>query len=197
MEDDDGVKPIVMGIHMKVLNAILKKVKKNEKICMSSKNGSELTLSITDNESSHMTSYNIKLMDLESETLNIPDLENDFVCQLSPGMLKTWNSLIVDITKSEVDFTPMDNDVLVLKSNGDCQTVVRQEKIKFDVFKNPKRFTLNQQSIKLICSMSVFDSEIAMSYKSNMPIQFSTNLEGVQLECFFAPALSDDDMDED
>ena len=199
LKDEQGdPQPIVMGINMKILNSILKKVKKDEKICMSSKSGSELTLSITDNDSTHLTSYTIKLMDLDSEELQIPDIEDHFCCRLTPSILKTWNNLILDITKSDVDFKPMksENDILTLCSTGECQTVTRQEKLTFDIFENPQPFTLNQRSVSLVCSMAVFNSEVVMAYQSNMPIGFSMNLEGVQIECFFAPAISDV-MDED
>lgn len=200
-KDDEGTpQPILMGIHMKVLIPILKKVKKDEKICMSSKDGTELTLSVTDNESSHLTSYTIKLMDLDSQELQIPDIEDHFCCRLTPSILKTWNSLILDITKSEVDFKPVrgENDILTLKSTGESQTVTRQEKVTFDIYENPQPFTLNQRSVGLICSMSMFNSEVTMSYQSNMPIGFSMNLEGVQIECFFAPAIGDiEEMDQD
>mgnify|MGYP001476309928 CR=1 FL=1 len=200
-KDEQGEpQPIVMGIHMKVLNSILKKVKKDEKICMASKDGSQLTLSITDNDSTHLTSYAIKLMDLDSEELQIPKIEDNFRCSLTPSMLKTWNSLILDITKSDIDFKPnkSDNDILTLTSTGECQTVTRQEKVNFDVYDKPLPFTLNQRSVSLVCSMAVFNTEVVMGYQSNMPIGFSMNLEGVQIECFFAPAISDDEeMDQD
>lgn len=179
-----------IGINVKLLNNILKKTSKEDTLCLTTKQD-VLTMSIKND--SNLTTYDVKLIDLEQDWLDIPELNYNFSCTISQVVLKTWKN-IIDLAGDSMEFEPQENDILKLTADNDGHKMQRLEKLSFNIFASPKPFRLSTKCIQLVCSMIQFNHDICMCYENETPIQFLLNMENLKIESYFAPMM---DMEED
>lgn len=188
-----------IGMNMSTLNSILKKAKKGEQVSFSS-----------DGEKIHFQfafglSFDMKLIDLDQEELDIPELEYNFSSMLNPQILKDWSSQIVDMTKGSVTFSfqyggsnandmEVEEDTMTLVSEGESFTVKKDENLSFNIKSDPASMSLGYKSMKIITSLASFNKDICMCFQNNMPIEFSFDLNNhASIECYFAPQMSEEE----
>lgn len=192
-EDYVCEKPLLLGLNVKVLGTILKKAKKEDSLSLK---GTEEILTLSLMDGSNMTSYDLKLIDIEIDALEIPEVDYNFSCMLTPSVLKIWQTMVLDITKGDFAFQAVqdENDTLIIESEGDMQKVKRLEKLNFNICKEPMKFSLAQKSMVIITGLHQFNKELCMCFQNNMPIEVSFDLnDECSIECWFAPQISDDD----
>ena len=187
-----------LSMSMGLVNSILKKAKRGEQVTISS-DGERMQFVIESG-----LSFDIKLIDLDVEDMDIPELEYDFSTMLNPHVLKDWNSQIVDMTKSSIIFSfqfsspedmDTDEDIMRLSSEGDLVTVKKDEKLTFNIKTNPEKVSLGHKSMKIVTSLSSFNKDICMCFQNNMPVEFSFDLnDHGTVECYFAPCVIEEDL---
>ena len=182
----------MIGINVKLLNSILKKTSKHDKLALKTKED-VLSLSISNDFDSNLTTYDVKLVEFEQDLLDIPDLDYHFSCVISSAKLKSWKNLF-DITGDNIEFAPQEENVLRITADTGGHTMQRLEKLNFNIFENPKPFRLSGQSMLIVCSMTQFDQDICMCYQNDTPIEFSIEMDNLKIESWFAPMM---EMDED
>lgn len=185
----------VIGVNIKLLHTILKKCTKEDSLCLKTK---ENVLLMTISNDSNVTTYEIKLIDLEQDLLEIPQLEYNFSCLITPAVLKTWKDMM-EITGESIGFKPKnpvvgESNVLEITSHNENHSMKRLEKMNFNIFQEPTSFKLSNKSMSMICSMLMFKTDLYMSYQNNTPIEFSFELKHIKIESWFAPMM---DMEED
>jgi len=183
----------VIGINIKLLHTILKKCSKEDSLSLQTKDN---ILVMTISNESNMTTYEIKMIDLEQDLLDIPELDYNFSAIVNPTVLKTWKDM-VDITGESIGFEPKiveEQSIMEITSENDTNNMKRLEKMTFNIFEEPQAFKLSHKSMTMICSMMIFKKELSMSYQNNTPIEFSFDLDNVKIESWFAPMM---DLEED
>lgn len=190
--------PMAIGIRINVLNSILKKMKNDEVVEF--KSNGEVIIFYFGNS----MSTTLKLLDMEEEDMQPPEVQYNFSATLNPFVIKQWQSTILDITKSDVQFVfqgssdgDMDTDEqdkMTMKSEGDV-TVEKIETMKFNICNSPEPIKLSNKSMTIISSLSQFNRDILMCFQNACPIEFNFNLnEHAIIKCWFAPMMTDDEM---
>lgn len=197
----DGKMDISMT--MAVLNSILKKAKKGEQITISysseNSNGEIINFKF-----GLGLSFDMKLVDLDKEDLDIPDLEYNFSTMLNPHVLKDWNTNIVDMTKGSVLFSfkcdnpdgmDIEEDIMTLKSDGESFSVTKDENLIFNIKSTPGKVSLGYKSMKIVTSLANFNKDVCMCFQNKMPVEFSFEISDyASIECWFAPMMDDEDL---
>ena len=179
----------VICLNIKILHTILKKCSKEDSLSLKTKDN---ILVMTIFNDSNVTTYEIKMIDLDQDLLEIPELEYNLSCMIHATVLKTWKDMI-EITGESINFQPKEN-VLEITSQSDNHTMKRLEKMEFITYNEPGSFKLSHKSMSMICSMLMFKKDICLSYQNNTPIQLSFDLDNIKIESWFAPMV---DMEED
>ena len=178
-----------IGVNVKLIHSILKKSTKEDILTLKS---TDTVLSIGLENDINKTTYELKLMDFEQDMMDIPSLEYNLSCHITPMVLKTWKNMC-ELTGESISFVPKEN-LVEMTSESSNHKMKRIESMSFDVFEQPKPFRLSNKAMIMVCSMNQFQKDLIMSYQNDTPIEFSFDMENIKIETWFAPMM---DMDED
>ena len=110
-----------LGIHIEIILKTLKGAKKDDILTLSTKEGSD-TISLTLTGGERQIQYDIKLMNIEEDVLNIPPVEYNLLIELASRHIKSWKTDITDLTGEQIDFKPTPDNIQ-LSSESDGTTI--------------------------------------------------------------------------
>lgn len=191
-----------IGLNLTVIIAALKNGGiKDELILQTKKDTIEMDI-ISEDE---VTNYIIKQMNIESEIMEIPQIEENVCINVVPMFFKKWKSKVIDFTKSEVTFTPKKNH-LEIKSvdsifNGTVKVtqVVPSVGINYDKFNGALPVTIGNKILSKAFNIGDVTNEVQIGWKNDMPLRFGAKLTNYSsMNVYIAPKLEmDEGMDED
>jgi proliferating cell nuclear antigen PCNA len=190
-------KDYVFGIHVKVFCQILKTASATDCVTLSS-HGSCDSLLVTIDRLNQETEYVMKLIDIQSDPLEIPVNELHFDMELPSKMLKKWKSSVFDFTQNNVNFKP-NKDVLVIESECDAGSVKIDEQLNQDdvvvrSFDAPINIQLSHKSVNTATTICDLSPVVYFRWTNQMPINFYTEIgKGGKVWMWFAPLIDDDE----
>lgn len=192
--------PIQLGINVTVLLSTLKAGGKNDVLHILAEADSDKMRLQMDGEDNQML-YEIKLMNIEEETMEIPDLEYNIKMNLKTKKIKDWKTYICDYTGSHIDFS-IEDEKMILKSSSSSgsvtSTLCHGDTMSVFLADSPKGTGLGMKSIALASKMADVVDECQMGWTNDAPISFIGKIgtDGV-VKMWFAPVMNDEDEDED
>ena len=190
---------IVLGISCNILFKILNAREKNQKIQMVYESNDILQIHFTsDDKTVFDKHFHCPLLDLESETMNIPDIEYAAEFTLSSSVFSTLinqlknfgDSLDIHCSESRIELTAtsietgtMSVEVPIDDLNSFAINEGEELKMSFSLM-----------SLQHICSFNKVTKEIMIRLCDNYPISivFPITEEGTYLRVYLAPKISDD-----
>lgn len=187
-----------LGINVPVFMDTLKGIKKTDTLRLKSDEGKDLIHVQVDGEESQMV-YDLKLMTIHEEALDIPEMEYNLKMRLNSAMLKTWKTNICDHTGESLAFH-VEKDKLMLSSAGTnvCvkSTVCQGESMSIRRFDKPCDLSLSKRSITTASRICDIASTIEYGWTNNAPANFSCTVgNDGKVSMWFAPEMVDPDED--
>lgn len=188
-----------LGIHVDLILKALKSAQKNDILTISKKDGDKLNIILSGAD--RQLQFEVKLINIEDEVLEIPDVEYNFQINLSSKYIKNWKKDIVDNTGNHIDFTPM-KDKLQLKSQSSdttiTSTVLPNEKLTYTVFNEPLSMGLGPGPLNIASKIGDLSDTCDFGWMNGAPINVKAQLnEGSTVSMWFAPVLGDEDEEMD
>tara|TARA_B100000674_G_C37971206_1_gene977067 strand:+ start:99 stop:926 length:828 start_codon:yes stop_codon:yes gene_type:complete len=191
---------IDLGINVPVFMDTLKGMKKTDTLHLISEEGKDLLKVQADGEESQMV-YDIKLMTIEENAMEIPDMAYNIRMTLKASVLKMWKSQICDHTGESLQFN-VEKDKLLLTSAGTNvsvkSTLCHGESMCITNYDDPSELTLSQRSITTAARICDIASEMQYGWTNAAPANFTCVLgNGGRVSMWFAPTMADDEEDAD
>lgn len=188
-----------IGLNLKVLLPALSGSKPKDSLMMKCANGDHVTFTKISGDKE--MEYVLRQMDIEEESVRVPDLTENVTVKVHTSYLKEWTKNIVDFTKSTLVIEPA-SDMLKLSSVGDWGTVnVKQPMpsigIEYTTYNEPHSVTLGNKIVTKVFSIGDVSSDVEMGYQNKMPFRMSANLadSGI-IRVFMAPCVGENMDDE-
>jgi len=188
-----------LGINVPVFIDTIKGIKKTDTFhLIAQENGRHVKVQV-DGEESQMV-YDVVLMSIEEQAMEIPPMEYNIRMTLKSSMLKNWKSQICDHTGESLVFN-VEKEKLQLTSNGTNvsvkSTLCHGDSMCVTIYNDPSQLTLSQKSITMASKICDVASEIEYGWTNGAPANFSCVIgDGGKVVMWFAPQMVDDE-DED
>lgn len=145
---------MTLGLYSEVLLNIVQKAKKNT-LVWAAQNDTELTISFIDNE--QKTQFKIRAIDIETDELAIPELQDDVALHVPKEVVQDWFDKMM-MSKNDVQFQVNNTQFRCESESVDFGTIEYSEPVGSDrvlckAFRNAVDMRLSFYAIK---SMSIF-----------------------------------------
>lgn len=190
-----------LGINVEVLIKTLKGAKKNDILTLNHKEGSDwISVAFTGTE--REIKYEIKLINIDEEVLNVPQVKYNLLIELSSKHIKSWKSDITDLTGEHIDFKPTPDNIQ-LTSQGDGTTItaslVQSDSLVYQVFDKPCQMGLKPKPLSVAGKIADICETVQFGWMNGAPINVKADIDDAcTISMWFAPTMnSDDEMETD
>ena len=183
-----------LGIHASVFLDIIKGIHKTDIFHLIAKNENKMQVQV-DGEELQMA-YDITLMSIIDETMDIPEIDTNIKMTITDDILKGWKTQICDRTGESLLFH-VQKDMLQLTSNGTylnvTSTLCHGQKMTILNCNEPKDIILSQRSIATAYRLCDISSKIQYQWTNDAPACFSCVIgRSGTIKMWFAPEMMDD-----
>lgn len=202
MEDEEEM--IVLGMNMKVFSAILKCTNSSDELEIESSSDSG-KVSITLKNDSKKNEFEMNLVDIDQENMDIPEIDHEFIISAEPKEITKYfanlNALEVDevifhMTEnlvrldSKSDHVKMKFELVSLENEPDLQD---NSKIRL-VKSSPDELSLvfSLMYIQRFMKAASVSNNVAIAFTDGMPMFMQFRFEGGNLNYYLAPKIEDD-----
>ena len=217
-ESYECTKPIQIGINTKVFLQILKNTYKKKSVTLkmsaTDEGEAKMDISITidgDERSGNVQcAYEMKLVDITSDFMHIPDQHVHSKYTLSVNTLKKWKQFLFTDC-SFITFTP-EKEALKIQSENDLKDkLTLTDEIKSSTWQDTllvgsetvkrkwKDISIGSINAKYIFDLMTFGRDVTCQFFIvDAPVECFVKLaEGVHIRVFIAPRISDEEDDEE
>lgn len=189
---------IELGIVVPVFMDIIKGTSKTAVVHLIAQDDKDYLKVQIDEEDSQMV-YDMKLMTIEENELQIPEMDFNIRMHLKGSLLKSWKNQICDRTGEQVSFI-VHKDKLELESQGSSlsvkSTVCNGENMSVTLFNEPTNLILSPKSIIVASRICDVANEVDFGWTNGAPANFSCSIgTGGKMKMWFAPSINDDDTE--
>ena len=189
---------IELGIKSDVVKSLFKSAGKKDLLHLNKDVKSDV-LSLQFDGADSQTKWDMKLMDIITDELQIPDLESNIKCLLNASLISNWQKRYTNTTGNALEFTPFP-DKLVLTSAGDVgkvtTTLCPGDNFTISKYKSPKSVSLSPHAIGLASKINDLSDTCEIFWTNGAPVgvqcQFGNN---GSICMFYAPVMGDSDDD--
>jgi DNA polymerase III sliding clamp (beta) subunit (PCNA family) len=142
--------------------------------------------------------YELKQIEVDEESVRVPEIDEDVTISLNPSFLKDWKNSVVDFTKASVTLKPLKDSLVIESSESTCGSVklvqtIPSDGINYISFNDPEPVTIGTKNISKAFQIGKVSDNINFGYKTSMPIRLGANLgDGGTLQLYMAPCLGED-----
>ncbi len=190
-----------LGVNVDVLIKTLKGAKKNDILTLSHKTESDL-ISVAFTGTEREIKYDVKLVHIDEEVLNVPQVEYNLLIELSSKHIKSWKSDITDLTGEHIDFKPTPDNIQ-LSSRGDGTTItaslVQSDSLIYRTFNKPCEMGLKPKPLAVAGKIADICETVQFGWMNGAPINVKADIDNTcMISMWFAPTLdSDEEMETD
>lgn len=216
-------KPVQVGINTKIFLQILKNTYKKKSVTLkmaASEDEDKMHISITidgDETSGNVQcSYEMKLVDITSDFMNIPDQHVHSKYKLSVETLKKWKQFLFSDC-AYLTFTP-EEAALKIQSENDlkdrltltdeispltwhesAEVTDEETGVTSTIKRKWKAISIGSVNAKYIFDLMIFSRDVTCQFFIvDAPVEYFVKLdEGVHIRVFIAPKISDSDDEEE
>lgn len=187
--------PITLGLYSEVLLNIVQKVKKNT-LVWSARSSSELTISFLENE--QKTEFAIRAIDIDTDELAIPELQDDVALCVPKQVIQDWFDKMM-MSKNDVHFQVTNTQFQCQSESLEFGTIdysepVGSDRVLCQAFRNAVSMRLSFYAIK---SMSIFSGTggdtCFLGLSNHQPSRIKVSLGDDSYLCLYvAPKINED-----
>lgn len=190
---------IELGINVAVFIDIIKGIHKNDVFHLIAKEDADKLHIQIDGEETQMV-YDMKLMSVEVDDMEIPPMDQNIKMTIKDSVLKGWKTQICDRTGESIVFK-VKKDQLEISSHGSNlsvnSTLCHGDRMCITIYDGPKDMTLSHKSIITAYRICDVASEIEYGWTNDAPAKFSCEFgSGGKIIMWFAPQMVDDEDEE-
>ncbi|OZJ05564.1 Proliferating cell nuclear antigen [Bifiguratus adelaidae] len=191
-----------LGINLTSLNKILKCAGNEDILTIkASDDGDVLNLVFESKDSDRISEYELKLMDIDSEHLGIPDTQYDAVVSMSSGefqricrdLSQISDSIVIDVTKEGIKFSAsgeVGNGSVTLKQSG---SVDREDEATTIELQQAVSLTFSLKYFQYFTKATPLSSRVVLSMSNDVPILVEYKLDNLgYVRYYLAPKIGDD-----
>ena len=194
---------ISLGINLQSLTKILKCARQNDKLILQMDNNQEkLNVSFQSLESKRSSNFDIKLMDLDSEHLTIPEMEYDATVLV--GSVEYQRTIHDLMTLGDNITLEVDEDSFSLSTKGeigegkivldrtDDEENPSDESVHLKV-ETPVTLTFSMKYLNNFCKATPLSSHVLLSMKKDSPLVTEYQIPNLgYVKYFLAPKIDDE-----
>jgi len=191
---------IELGVKADCIKSLFKSAGKKDVLHLNKAAKSDF-LSLQFDGADRQTTWDMKLMDIITDELSIPDLDANIECSIASSYLSDWQKRYTNITGTALEFAPFP-DKMILTSAGDVgkvtTTICSNDQFSVVKFDGPKPVSLSPHSISLASKVCDLSSECDIFWSNGAPVGVKTTFGCSGTICmYFAPVMADEeDMEE-
>lgn len=198
-------KNYVLGLHLKIILKVIKNsCKKKDTVLLLKYDGEKdyVEITIQNNKDKFLCTYNIRLIDISADLVDIPAVDAQYAYQVPCAILKKWKEHVYDIHKASMKFTPAPTGILIESNLDEQNKVAAFEGILPTAFpeKVSGKFnqTINEKNMERIMTLLSFGVDINFRFVKGIPLlTYVTLASGMELKGYYAPKMNDEDVEEE
>lgn len=176
-----------IGIHIETVYSITKNATKALKL---TSNGT--TLDIMINEDSFEANYQVRTIDIDTDVMNIPDMDANYLVDIPLDTIKKWKKYIHDCKKANTTFTP--GDVLVISSENDNGLASLTEKITGE-YDDANSLQISAGNMERFYAGILFGKPYTIKMVNGAPLESNIVFDNAILRSLFAPMFTDEELE--
>jgi proliferating cell nuclear antigen PCNA len=186
-----------LGVSADVLMNTMKGIKKTDVFHLTAKSGEDkMTLQIDSDESQMV--YEMKLMDLQEEELDIPEMQFNVKMKLEASVLKLWKTQIGDHTNEKIKFKVLDDKMEISSDGMDISvksTLCHGDSMSIELFDDPCVLELSHKCVAMASRICDVANDISFAWTNGAPVNVGCKLGSGTgtVTMWFAPCLEADD----
>ena len=202
MSNDDDEAVIVIGVDIEALNAILKCADPSDQVSLSTNENADKLLIIIQNDS-NKHEFEMNLIEIDRENMDIPDIEHDFIIKCEPKTLNKYVQYMSTLNSGDICFhlnkqiVHMEgiSDKVKMKfeligDNDDMSDdeIFKMTKHSNKEFKNSYSIPYFQKFMKA----TGISKKVAICLTEDMPLFIQYQFDDGNLNYYLAPRIDDD-----
>lgn len=194
--------PINLNVNLKLLGMILKCVEPTDQTILEYDNKNDkLTIKLRNDRRTN--EFQIPLLDMENDKMGIPEVEHDYVLNISPKELNKYVSNISTMGVTDVTFM-LENDKAFIKAISDeinlkmelvsgNEDVMEQQNIHLvSNTEEELNMTFSFVYISKFMKAANLTKKIKIYFTEDMPLRVEFGFNNGKLNYFLAPKIEDD-----
>jgi proliferating cell nuclear antigen len=192
-------KNFVMGISMETLVTILKNTADKDMVTIKKEDDSdEVTFVMEATDQDRINHYSIKLLDVDEESLTIPESQNEFVITMpSPVFKKSIDQVAVIGDTCEICVCKDNVKFTAVSTMGKADAIIKGEKIQIQIAPDHKEnelsLTFAWRYLSFIAKGGALSDNVTINMNREEPIRFEYQLESLGfVRYYLAPKVTND-----
>lgn len=197
---------ITLGIKLSTMTRVIKCASNDDSITLRCQDGTDsLTVLFENPNQDKMSQFEVKLMDIDSEHLGIPDSEYSAMVQLPSGefqricrdLSQFGESVVIACTKDGVEFSGSGDIGSAKISLRQTSSVDKEEEQVAIELNQPVTLTFATRYLVSFSKATPLSSTVTLSLKADTPLVVEYKISDVgHLRYYLAPKIADEDETE-
>lgn len=182
----------VLGLPVAILETLVKTARGEDIVGFMYKAGADvLVVRIGAPSGEGTTEYQVKLINIEEETLAVPDFEVDAQVTIPAGVFHGWRTKTA-LANGPVRFVFEQQQARVEATSDEWGTVQVAHKVVPDTFRARQTCTVSNASMVALNTLATCGAEITFGAKPDIPLVATVRGPGSLLTLYVAPMMEDD-----
>jgi proliferating cell nuclear antigen len=186
-------KNYMLGIRAPTLETLVKTAKAEEMVGFSYADGGDiLTVRIGSPGGGETTEYQIRLINIEEDQLDVPQMDYDVVVDIPSAVFHGWKSKTA-LTNGPVSFAFEPSAVKISAVSDEWGTVQLTNPVEYSIHRSNQSCTINSNSMNALNILATCSNVLRFGLVENMPLNAVVQIDdSTQIKYFIAPMMTED-----
>ena len=183
----------MLGLHAEVLETLVKTAKPKDTVgILYQKDKDVIVVRIGSPEVENTTEYQVRLINIDEESLGIPSIDFDVVVPVSSDIFRDWRTKTA-LANGPVRFQFEATTLRVEATSDEWGTISIAQKICPTSFRNTQAITISPSAMAAINKLSACGTELNFGAAPDTPLMVEANMdETTCLRFYIAPMIDDE-----